>query len=465
MGRTLLTALLLALAAGCGDSRQEAPGPQQEQPSTDAPQTAATNEADDPHAEISCAGCHRGAALAGRLGAVPREACAASGCHTDDGPAQVSVANATFHHRDHGRTTDIQPTCAGCHTHQSGEEPLVASVDACALCHLSDVSGTDELACRTCHSSPDHTALTSQAVPVAHSMLPALETGCVRCHYDVAEASTTVEPERCAACHADAQQVLAQGTGADLHPEHGGVSCTSCHDEGVHHVRGMSSAVQLVCADCHTAAHDVPAPDFPSSATCTSCHTNVHFAQQQLLLGMLPDGMGAPSVKFIAGVTCRSCHIPEAAPENGEPIRGTAQACASCHPNEYERVLDWWLTGARQRTSSARSYLDDARRVLAEADDSVQTLLGGADRMLSLVETAGAQHNLELSDRIVHDVVQTSATAYRLARQRPPPRPELGTSAHVGTCTYCHYRTDGPLDYRSMPEDFHRRVLGVEPQR
>src|SRR5690606_34585008 len=168
------------------------------------------------------------------------------------------------------------------------------------------------------------------------------------------------------------------------------------------------------------------------------------------------------SVKFIAGVTCRSCHIPEGAPETGEPIRGTAQACASCHPNEYERVLDWWLAGAHQRAARARSYLDTAMRELTTSDDTVQTLLARSDRMLSLVEEAGAQHNLELSDRIVHDVVQNAASAYRLARHRAPPRPELGTSAHVGTCTYCHYRTDGPLDYRSMPEDFHRRVLGVE---
>ncbi len=126
-------------------------------------------------------------------------------------------------------------------------------------------------------------------------------------------------------------------------------------------------------------------------------------------------------------------------------------------------MLDWWLTGARQRVTRARAYLDAAARDLAQSGDSTQTLLGGADRMLTLVEDAGAQHNLELSDRIVHDVVETTATAYRMARRRPPPRPELGTSAHVGTCTYCHYRTDGPLDYRSMPENFHRRVLGVEP--
>lgn len=460
MGRSLLTALLLVLAAACGGGPQDALEPT----STDET-SAAQARAADPHADVSCAGCHRGTALSGRLGAVPREACATSGCHTDDGPAQVTVANATFHHRDHGRTTDIQPTCAGCHTHESGEEPLVASVDACALCHISAVSGTDELACRTCHVSPDHTALTSQAVPVAHSMLPSLEAGCVRCHYDVAEATTVVQPERCASCHANAQQVIARGTGVDMHPSHGGVSCTSCHEAGMHQVRAMSSAVALVCVDCHTTAHDVAAADFPSSMTCTSCHANEHFAQQQLLLGMLPTGDGAPSVKFIAGVTCRSCHIPEGAPETGEPIRGTAQACASCHPNEYERVLDWWLAGARQRAARARSYLDTAMRELTTSDDSVQTLLARSNRMLSLVEEAGAQHNLELSDRIVHDVVQNAASAYRLARHRAPPRPELGTSAHVGTCTYCHYRTDGPLDYRSMPEDFHRRVLGVEEQR
>lgn len=464
MGRTLLTGLTLLLLAACRAEPAPAPAAAPEDSAT-ALAAAQPADADDPHADITCAGCHRGAETRGRLAAVPREACAAAGCHADDGPAQVTVANATFHHRDHGQTSDIQPSCAGCHTHDSGDQPLVASVDACALCHISDVSGTDALACQTCHRQPDHTALTSQAVPVAHSALPSLEAGCVRCHYDVAEASTVVDPARCGTCHAPGEQLVALGTGEDLHPQHAGVTCTSCHERNVHRVRAMSSAVRLMCADCHTQAHDVAAASFPAAATCTACHTNVHRAQQQLLLGMMPAGQGAPSVKFIAGVTCRSCHIPEAAPADGEPIRGTAQACASCHPTEYDRVLDWWLAGADQRATRARAYLETAQREIGNANDSIRVMLADADDLLGIVERAGAQHNLELSDRIFHDAVERAARAYRLAGRRAPPRPELGTTAHVGTCTYCHYRADGPLDYRSMPADFHRRVLGVEEQR
>ena len=466
MGRPLLILIAVAALLGCADeSRPVSPA----DPAAtvtgagDAARIAGTDSAEAAHADVACAGCHRGAQIGTMRAAVPNEACTTSGCHGDAGPAQVTLATATFEHRRHGAGGTVTPSCAGCHTHDRGEDPLVASVSACALCHLSEVNANEPTACQACHRNADHTGLTSAALPVAHSALPSLETGCVRCHYDVAEATTRVPSTRCAACHTDARSMLAQGTGVDLHPAHAGVACTSCHDGNIHEVRAMSSAVRLICADCHTRAHDVVADSFPHAASCATCHDEVHSAQQQLLLGLMPEGRAAPSVKFIAGVTCRSCHIPDAAPADGSPIRGTAEACASCHPAQYEEVLDWWLEGARRRARMTRAYVDRARADVGAAGDSAGSLVARANAMLAVVEEAGAQHNLELSDRLFHQAVELARQAYAQRGRAAPTPPALGTSAHVGTCSYCHYSPTEPWDFRAMPRDFHERAMQARP--
>lgn len=458
MGRVLLIALPLAWTVACAR-----PGPPTRTAATD------TGGQGNPHADLACAACHNGAQAALGLPTVPRNACTASGCHADAGPEEVSIGTVRFRHRDHGLDGAIKPSCAGCHSHASGEAPLRASVDACALCHITQVSGQNPADCKLCHQHPDHVELTSQAVPIPHSTLPWVETGCVRCHYDVAAAPVRVPTRRCANCHTQIQEVTAAGIGEDLHPQHAGVMCTACHESGLHRVRAMSSAVDLVCTDCHVRAHHLDLQESGvRSDTCDRCHGKVHQAQQRLLLGILPGMVASPSAKFIAGITCRSCHIPPAAGgrPGQDPIRGTAQACAGCHPSQYKEVLAWWLDGVKNRERVASAYTAAAARALAGSrNDSIQSLLTSAQAMLQLVARAGGQHNLELSDRIFRESMDRAALAYRLAGRTAPPRPDLGPAAHAGLCTYCHYSPNDPWDFQRMSSAFHRSVLKTETER
>jgi hypothetical protein len=462
MGRAWLTLCAALLLAACG---AEDPGEPAGAAAAPAPAEAprATAQAGDPHGELPCTACHTGALAGTRVAAVPRETCAASGCHADGGPPMVSTKTATFRHRDHGSGSEIALSCAGCHTHDVGREPLRVSVDGCALCHLTNLAGSQPDDCRLCHQQPQHVALTSQALPIPHSTLPWVETGCVRCHYDVAEPLTRVAMVTCAACHGRDQAIIGRGIGTDLHPSHSAVTCTSCHQGEAHRVRAMSSAVQLVCGDCHTREHDVVlGAQWNDDLTCASCHQAVHQPQQRLLLGMLPGTQAAPSSKFIAGITCRSCHIrPTAMNPSGEAIRGQAEACAGCHRTEYRRVLDWWLQGTRTRTREVADYVARAQRELgAAAPDSARDLIAGAVQLVGLVQEAGGQHNLEVSDRIFRESIDRVRRAYGLARRAPPPAPTLGSPAHEGTCSYCHYAPDGPWDFRRMSGPFHESVLG-----
>lgn len=461
MGRALLILTLLLTAC-----RPDVP----ERGGAGEPDTAGrvlASASAEAHAGMACASCHNGLRADSGRASVPREACLESGCHDDGGPEVVQTGTITFQHRAHGRTGEVLATCAGCHDHHDPEQPLHVEVDACALCHLSEVSGAEPADCRLCHQQPNHVALTSQALPVPHSALPWVETGCVRCHYDVAMPPTRVSTQRCAGCHADVDLITQQGIGENLHPQHEGVSCTACHESGAHRVRAMSSAVDLVCADCHTREHGLPVGrDEVTTETCTSCHQTVHQAQQRMLLGMAADGEpAAPSTKFLAGITCRSCHArkPGGSPSD-QAIRGQAEACAGCHSGEYRRVLAWWLEGTRERSRSMLEYTERARRDLDGTADTVQALVRSAHAMVALVAEAGGQHNLELADRIFRDSRSRVTEAYRLAGRAPPPAPTLGPTAHEGLCTYCHYSPNDPWNFRQMPADFHERVLGSAPQ-
>ena len=441
MGRLLLIGLVAALLGACDGGADE-------------PQA--------PHADLACVGCHEGPTGERGRATVPEASCTASGCHEGGGPEEVQVATVTFPHRNHGGDGAVEPTCAGCHTHPAGEAPLRASVDACALCHVSEVTSGEAQACRLCHVEPDHTEATNQGLVVAHSELPWLEIGCVRCHYDVASPQKAVSGLSCRSCHDDMEVLNEAAVGRDLHPIHSGVTCTSCHQADLHEVRAMSSVVQLVCSDCHAWEHGVPIDDegWAVSELCSACHAGVHSSQQQLVLGIRPDSGVTPSAKFLAGITCRSCHIPPEVRTPAEPVRGRAESCAGCHPPEYEQVLDWWQEGLQMRLGRVGGFIDRGAREAAPATDSARTLIEDAREMVALVRRACGQHNLELSDRLLRDAVDRVRAAYAAAGRRPPAAPTLGREPHMGLCSYCHYESTQMWDLRDMPEDFHRTVLG-----
>jgi hypothetical protein len=424
---------------------------------------AVTARADDAHGELACAACHRGERADSGRASVPREACTASGCHEDAGPTEVSLATARFEHRNHSAKGDVALSCAGCHTHATGNSPLQASVDACALCHTRELDGTRRGGeeCRLCHRELTHTTLTSQGIPVAHGSLPWLETGCARCHYDVLATEKKVALETCTNCHARPNEVTRLGIASDLHPAHTGVTCTSCHESGLHRIAEMSTAVRLQCADCHTAAHELQVTQH-AAPVCADCHGEVHSAQQRLLLGFVGDESVLPSAKFMLGMTCRSCHLPPGAPAAvTEPRRGQAAACLGCHEPEYRTVLQWWIRGAAAREHLVGAYLERAERDLANAPDTARALIRNAQAALALVREAGGQHNLELADRVFRTSVLHAGNAYRLAGHSAPSPPQLGNTAHVGTCSFCHYAGIEGSTHSAASAELHERLIKI----
>ncbi|HEX9108637.1 MAG TPA: cytochrome c3 family protein, partial [Longimicrobiales bacterium] len=358
MGRSLLISAALCALLGCAQ--------------TGVPPRVRLAAA---HDDVTCAACHDGAAPASAAAAHSSDAaCTASGCHADGGPSDVQLSSVSFRHREHGRSGGRVAPCAACHTHAGKAEDrrLVSAGDACALCHAQQLAGKRSSDCRSCHKDPEHVPVTPQGVPIPHSALAESQTGCLRCHYDVSAPTRTVSSKRCAGCHAD--KTVAQGVGENLHPAHAGIACTGCHEGAKHRVLAMSSAVVLDCADCHAAAHRVRLAQLATpSRTCTACHAGAHQAQQRLLLGEVPGMPAEPSMKFAAGLNCRSCHTPPAGPAEAQPVRGQASACAGCHRAEYTQVLGWWRQGTRERADLVGAYVRQASAALGTgAPDSAR---------------------------------------------------------------------------------------------
>ncbi len=445
MGRhTLLTLLPALLLFGCERPARPAAGP-------------------NPHANLACTECHEGGLADGSMAAVPSKACTRSGCHSPDLPDKVTLATVTFTHRHHGRSGDVAIGCAGCHTHTSGSQPIPADGNTCGLCHQKELSAGRGSDCRFCHQSPDHTGMTSQGLAIPHQGLPWIEGGCLRCHYEVAKPVHNVSLERCRACHADVTIAAKAGIGEDLHPSHTGVACVACHEADSHRIEAMSSAVDMVCSDCHAQVHGITVKGGPlSSPSCDACHATAHRAQQRVLLGITPYGGGEamPAPHFMDGLTCRSCHRAQ---DGG---RASAQACVACHQPQFARVLGWWTEGIRQRMGLVGRYLAGADSAVAgrgPRDPAVEAVTRARDQ-LDLIRRGGGVHNIPLTHQLFQDALAEATQAYRDVGREPPSPPSLGMVPRRGICSFCHYELPGPNFSESMPDAFHRRVLGIVDQ-
>jgi hypothetical protein len=420
-------------------------------------------EGRDAHASLACTECHEGGLADGqKVAAVPSRACTRSGCHSVGGPEEVTLATVTFTHRHHGQSQGFAIGCAGCHTHASGSEPLTGSGDTCGLCHQKELSATRGEDCRLCHESPSHIGMTSQGVGVPHQGLPWIEGGCLRCHYEVTKPVHEVSMDRCRACHENVSAVAKAGIGEDLHPSHTGVACVACHEADSHRIEAMSSAVDLVCSDCHTEVHGIAVKSGPlDAASCDACHRTVHQAPQRVLLGITPDtGEAMPSPHFMDGLTCSSCHR---ARDGG---KATAQACVGCHRPEFALVLRWWVDGIDQRMTMVRRYLAgaDSAVVGRQETDAAVRAVADARRRLELIQRGGGVHNIPLTHRLFQDALADATQAYRDVGREPPKPPLLGRTPRRGICAFCHYRLPEPGFSQDMPDAFHRQVLSVVDQ-
>ncbi len=401
--------------------------------------------ASHPHDRVACVGCHRGGPTPSGRAGVPDEACAASGCHPNGGPDTARIAMVVFRHSAHPMSEKRSVPCAACHTHDPGSTDLKADSSTCALCHFAEVSGSRDSGCVTCHRDPRHVQMTSQGVPLPHAMLQLARVPCTRCHYRVVEGDTTVALARCASCH-KAKPPARLPPADSVHAHHPELSCRTCHAPIEHRVVAMSGSITLQCLDCHSARHRRPIPaDTSKTARCADCHAGVHAEQQRLMLGLMPGEELRPSLMFMGGVTCRSCHVTPDAPRPGPGVSlmPGAAACVGCHGGAWRGVLARWDRGYERRRGWIDAYLGTEEASLGRgahaAPAGALARLAEARGLMAFLQRAKPAHNLTVADRIMRQALALGAEAYRLDGRDPPPPPELGPAVTSGSCVSCHY--------------------------
>ena len=395
-----------------------------------------------PHDKVACVGCHRGGPTPSGRAGVPDAACSARGCHPDGGPDSARIAMVTFRHSAHPMSEKRSVPCAACHIHEAGSTVLRPDSTTCALCHFPEIASPRDVGCATCHRNPQHTQMTSQGVPLSHAMLAQARVPCTRCHYQVVQGDTTVAVARCATCHAakPPAKLPPADTAHALHPE---LACRSCHTPIVHRVAAMSGSIALVCSDCHAARHRRPIPaDTSSTAKCADCHAGVHAEQQRLMLGLMPGEDLRPSLMFMGGVTCRSCHVSPEAPRPGAggSLRPAASVCVGCHGAAWRGILARWDRGYERRRAWIDAYLRRAEADLgSHASGAALARMAEAKGLMAFVERARPAHNLTAADGIMRHSLGLVDDAFRLAGRAAPTPPELGPPVRPGACIACHY--------------------------
>ncbi len=396
----------------------------------------------DPHAGVACVGCHRAQPTAAGRSGVPDVACSARGCHPNGGPDTARIAMVTFRHSRHPMSEQRAVPCAACHTHQPGRTVLQADSSTCALCHFDQIAGPRDAGCATCHPAPRHTVASSQGVPLSHPLLQEARVPCTRCHYRLIDGDTTVAIARCATCHT-AKPPAKLPSADSAHAAHPELACRSCHERVSHKVVAMSGSIELQCLDCHSSRHRRPmAADSSPTAKCSDCHSGVHAEQQRLLLGLMPGQPLEPSLMFIGGVTCRSCHVaPEVPrPRAGAELRPTAASCVGCHGSAWSGVLGRWERGYERRRGWIDAYLRSAEAALGQgAPPAALAKLAEARGLMAYIRRASAPHNLSAADEVMRRALALGGDAYRTAGRAAPPPPELGPPVRPGSCLSCHY--------------------------
>jgi predicted CXXCH cytochrome family protein len=267
-----------------------------------------------PHAEVACAGCHRGAARSERFPG--RDASDCRGCHQDTHRGQ-------FANLPHGGQCSAchpaahwAPSSFGTAAHAATAFPLAGAhaAVACRACHRVGADGTRQFhglgtACRDCHQDVHRGVFDRAGRPQQIDG----RRDCARCH-DVAAFAPVAQTF-----------VHATWTGYELVGAHAALACTQCHPRQAGEAIGRVAGT--TCSSCHRDVHQAQFGP-PGTVDCRRCHgatawTDVHVAH---------DRTRFPLDATHAAVPCSRCHVSYPS-EAGPVVRYVplGAKCGDCH--------------------------------------------------------------------------------------------------------------------------------------
>ena len=289
-------------------------------------------------AGLDCASCH-GGAVHGDAGEGPAQmthdtciAChegiiadeeSCMKCHKSVDLAET--ANMIIPHDTHSFMS-----CGSCHGPQAPPEARQAfdmGHDQCVQCHEDIISDPDS--CTTCHKAPDVTETAALKIPHGmHVSIPCSQCHgpqlppeakaayvmthdtCLPCHEE--EIS---DPEECSTCH-KTPEVAETALLKIPHDIHSGIECGVCH--GPQTPASAKKAWQIghnTCIACHE-------DEIKDPAACATCHKTPKVTQTKTL--KIPHAAHA-------GVSCGTCHGPQAPASAKKAWVISHDTCIACH--------------------------------------------------------------------------------------------------------------------------------------
>ncbi len=259
-------------------------------------------------------------------------------CHVDAHAGQLSVRS------DSGR-------CETCHDVNGFRPSLFTVAMHNTQSRYPLVGAHEKVVCEKCHSklSPVEFRRRTGFAPTADSGFVALkfrDQRCSGCHQDIHEGQfkDKINQAGCEGCHTlTAWRNLTFNHTTDasfaLQGKHVTTECGKCHlpIANTNPVRIRYKPLSASCESCHP---DVHRGQFKTDATdCSPCHNAVSF-QPAIFKHNLQSRFRLEGAH--ARVECRQCH-PQNIPVADSLIvryKPIATDCASCHPDVHEGVLE-----------------------------------------------------------------------------------------------------------------------------
>lgn len=358
-------------------------------------------------------------------------ACLRSGCHVEmDLNRDIDFRGVMFNHQEHlgELRRGKQLRCTSCHSQIVQGQHVTVTEGTCFLCHFKERPPSEPVAgCVGCHPSPPRLE-TAQGAVIDHPQYVQNLVSCLTCHNQVTHGDGAAEQARCFNCHNEPARIAEFDNTTLIHRVHvadRNVECQQCHRPIEHRVVSLSSTRLPL--------------------DCSSCHSGVHDAQQDLLAGVGAHGTTPmPSAMYTASVSCSSCHDRKTITAGHATVKKAGEAsCLSCHGIRYANVLPSWQQAMQRRLTAAGNLLrrvNDVRGLASvRSRGAVDSLLKLASDNVELVRLGKSAHNVPYADQALRSAVDYVRQATR-AGGLPLQVSEgvLGPPVSGNVCLSCH---------------------------
>jgi nitrate/TMAO reductase-like tetraheme cytochrome c subunit len=327
--------------------------------------------------------------------------CMISDCHPkqnlQDKKVQYTETISYVHKTHFDKTVEGQKLhCGTCHQHVRSEKHFEVPKVACYLCHFKEAKFNEGKAkCSLCHEIPTDSLQKQkkdekpEETPITHQSLEKAKVPCWSCHYELVQGKGDIKKEDCFDCH-------------DFSPE----MLKKAEDRKMMHIEHIAEQ-NAKCFDCHSPIlhKEIEFLD-PVRETCFTCHPDHHKYQKLLLLGEKgKDVMKIPGLMYNVKTNCIGCHIDTRLIKGEKVWHGSAKACAACHTEKHEAMVDEWKNKTAEELKYAKKIEKEAEEAIANGKGKVSeeklekagAMLKEGRESMHIVEFGGGVHNKKYS--------------------------------------------------------------------